>query len=127
MISPRAALSAIGLLVLVSGCSGSGSSGGGSKTPPDSALVESEFRYAYSQFIAGRRSNGELSYVEVSEIDHEKGAPVAKAVIRYAAPVNGNSVSKAGTFLFRKSDSGWQIYDRDLANPNSSTAYQFAN
>jgi len=90
---------------------------------PAEEEVKTEFNYVYSQYKARAESAPVLGEIRVLEIAHEGDEPVALVSLEY--DVLGQTVPKRANLLLRSTDEGWQVFDRDLTDLESSTSLNF--
>lgn len=90
------------------------------KSPKANNVVE-EFREVHARAFDQDRSIGALRDVEVITIEHIKREPVALVDIKYTNARHTETLK----LVFRMTDDGWQIYDREMSDPNSSTSLAF--
>lgn len=116
-MSLRKIIAAVAVLS-VAACSGGDSVPNytGSKVKkPKEAAVRSELEYLQARLTNGNIKVHGLAAMEIVDIDHNRGEPVAVATMRH------NENTPEIQLIMRMTEEGWQVYDRDLEDRTSST------
>lgn len=114
---------AITIAVAIAACSGSEGNNkdeqsayaGPKVKAPVEADIRAELAYAANALLNNGTPLPGLAEAQIVEIEHERGQPVAIVSIQI------NPYTPVEKLLVRNTEQGWQLYDRDIQDRNSST------